>query len=153
MTRIVAPGGVVALTADTGAILWHTYTVAPGRDGGAVWSTAAIDLANGVLFVGTGNAYHPPADPNTDSILKIRLRDGAIVQHVQATPSDAFSPGTPGQDVDFGGWAARAVSYRRVTAELLCFLDDADFRNRRRQQIAGGIFDRDGHRLESGSMP
>ena len=101
-SSVAVRGGVVALSADGGAIRWHTYTVSPGHDGGAVWSTPAVDLGSRVLFVGTGNAYHEPADDNTDSILKIRLQDGAIVQHVQATPSDAFSPGTPGPDVDFG---------------------------------------------------
>jgi polyvinyl alcohol dehydrogenase (cytochrome) len=100
--NVAVRGGIVALSADDGTVRWHTYTVAPGHDGGAVWSTPAVDLDAGVLFAGTGNAYHDPADPNTDSVLKVRLRDGAILQHAQATPSDAFSPGTPGPDVDFG---------------------------------------------------
>src|SRR5215211_3776849 len=54
-------GSVVALDARTGRRRWKTYTVPPGHDGGAVWSSAAVDTATGRLFIGTGNAYHAPA--------------------------------------------------------------------------------------------
>ncbi len=66
-------GSVVALRADTGQILWKTYTVpanAPctagnppsgcGYSGGAVWDTPAIDPATNSVYVGTGNNYTVP---------------------------------------------------------------------------------------------
>lgn len=60
-------GSVVALDADTGAILWKTYTVpenggmAGGYSGGPVWSPPAVDVVRNQLYVGTGNNYSVPA--------------------------------------------------------------------------------------------
>src|SRR5205085_6951171 len=51
--NVAVRGGIVALSATGGTVRWHTYTVSPGHDGGAVWSTAAVDLAAGGLFAGT----------------------------------------------------------------------------------------------------
>ncbi len=67
-------GSVVALSADTGQILWKTYTVpvnagpctvhSPpagcGYSGGAVWDAPAIDPATDSVYVGTGNNYTVP---------------------------------------------------------------------------------------------
>jgi polyvinyl alcohol dehydrogenase (cytochrome) len=64
-------GSVVALDAATGAMKWKTYTVPVGDDGGAVWSTPSIDAATGLLYVGTGNAYHAPAAGTTDAVLAL----------------------------------------------------------------------------------
>jgi len=76
-------GKVVALNANTGAMQWSTYTVpsstgtgdsnqpctgshdTTGDDnptgcdftGGAVWDTPAVDIDNGLVFVGAGNNY------------------------------------------------------------------------------------------------
>lgn len=98
-------GSVVALDARTGARRWKTFTVPPGLDGGAVWSTPAIDTATGRLFVGTGNAYHEPAADTTDSILAISARSGRILDHFQATAGDVWNATTgilDGPDADFG---------------------------------------------------
>jgi polyvinyl alcohol dehydrogenase (cytochrome) len=55
-------GSVLALKATTGRLLWKTYTVPTGYTGGAVWgSTPAIDPADNMVFVGTGNNYSVPA--------------------------------------------------------------------------------------------
>src|SRR5207253_3395322 len=97
-------GGVVALDEATGALKWHTYSVAPGNNGGAVWATPAVDLAGGRIYVGTGNAYSGTVDPQTDSILALDL-SGNILGHFQATAGDTFSTGSGGQvglDFDFG---------------------------------------------------
>ena len=98
-------GTVVALDAVTGALRWRTYTVPPGHDGGAVWSTPAIDAASGRLFVGTGNAYHAPAADTTDSVLALDAHNGAIVGHLQATAGDVWNETSntgSGPDYDFG---------------------------------------------------
>src|SRR4051794_11241655 len=78
-----ARGAVVSLNGATGAVRWRTYAVPPGRDGGAVWSSAAIDAATGRLFVGTGNAYHGPAADTTDAVLALDSSSGKIVAHFQ----------------------------------------------------------------------
>ena len=98
-----ARGTVVAFDQLTGAVRWRTFTVPPGRDGGPVWSTPAIDPAAGRLYVGTGNAYHDPAASTTDAILALDVNSGVIEDHYQAIPDDVFGPDNPtGPDVDFG---------------------------------------------------
>jgi polyvinyl alcohol dehydrogenase (cytochrome) len=60
-------GSVVALEANSGKILWKTYTIPDnggtpgGYSGGAVWQPPAIDPVRGQLYVGTGNNYSAPA--------------------------------------------------------------------------------------------
>ena len=98
-------GSVVALDAATGARKWKTYMVPPGHDGGAVWSTPAIDMRLGRLYAGTGNAYHPPSADTTDSIVSLNAATGQIVGHFQATAGDVWNAtGNPaaGPDYDFG---------------------------------------------------
>ncbi len=74
-------GAVVAVDANTGKLLWKTYTVPSntagggdtntpcasagpaagcGYSGGAVWGTPTIDPLTGQVFVGTGNNYTAP---------------------------------------------------------------------------------------------
>jgi polyvinyl alcohol dehydrogenase (cytochrome) len=98
-------GSELALDARTGRIKWKTFTVPPGHDGGAVWSTPAIDTGTGRLFVGTGNAYHAPAADTTDSILMLDPKSGRILDHFQATAGDVWNATTGivnGPDADFG---------------------------------------------------
>jgi polyvinyl alcohol dehydrogenase (cytochrome) len=98
-----ARGSVVALSARSGKVQWKRYTVPPGHDGGAVWSTPAIDTRTGRLFVGTSNAYHAPAAGTTDSILALDAHTGAILDGYQATPGDTWTLAEPlGPDFDFG---------------------------------------------------
>jgi polyvinyl alcohol dehydrogenase (cytochrome) len=97
-----ARGSVVALNEANGRIRWRTFTVPPGADGGAVWSTPAIDTATGHLYVGTGNNYHQPTTPTEDSMMALDA-SGRILGHFQATANDAFSTNNPaGPDFDFG---------------------------------------------------
>jgi polyvinyl alcohol dehydrogenase (cytochrome) len=94
-------GSVVALDATTGAVVWRTYTVPAGDDGGAVWSTPAIDTGDGLLYVGTGNAYHAPAAGTTDAILALDASTGALVASFQTTAGDVSQNGS-GLDADIG---------------------------------------------------
>ncbi|HEX3141943.1 MAG TPA: PQQ-binding-like beta-propeller repeat protein [Rhizobacter sp.] len=97
-----ARGSVVAVDVkgrNRGQILWRTYTVPPGYNGGGVWgSNFVVDKDRGSLYVSTGNNYTHPTDPayaacmagggtaaacsspanHVDSILALRLNSGAI---------------------------------------------------------------------------
>jgi polyvinyl alcohol dehydrogenase (cytochrome) len=98
-----ARGSVVALNAANGKIRWQTFTVPPGRDGAAVWSTPAIDTATGRLYVGTGNNYHQPTTDTEDSMMVLDAATGRILGHFQATSNDSFAANNPtGPDFDFG---------------------------------------------------
>jgi polyvinyl alcohol dehydrogenase (cytochrome) len=101
--KVSTRGTVVALGAKRGKLLWRTFTVPEGFDGGAVWTTPAIDKATGRLYVGTGNAYHDPADDSTDAVLAIDALTGAVLAEHQATPNDSWNGSeAAGTDYDFG---------------------------------------------------
>jgi len=68
-------GNVVALDPATGRVLWNTYTVPDnggvpcasdsppagcGYSGASVWGQPAVDAADGLVCVGTGNNYTAP---------------------------------------------------------------------------------------------
>jgi polyvinyl alcohol dehydrogenase (cytochrome) len=97
-------GSVTAVDERTGKIRWKTFTVSPGHDGGAVWTTPAVDGQTGRLYVGTGNAYHAPAADTTDSVLALDARTGRTLAHYQATSNDVWNEtnNAVGVDYDFG---------------------------------------------------
>jgi polyvinyl alcohol dehydrogenase (cytochrome) len=99
-----ARGSVVALDEASGHLRWRTFTVPRGHDGGAVWTTPAIDTTTGRLYVGTGNAYHEPAAGMTDSIVALSASNGRVLGHFQATARDVWELNNPaaGPDYDFG---------------------------------------------------
>jgi polyvinyl alcohol dehydrogenase (cytochrome) len=110
-------GSMVALDANTGKMLWKTYTVpdnggqTSGYSGGAIWQPPAIDTAQGLIYVGTGNNYTVPAavatcqakvsagmntpctDPADyfDSALALNLTTGAIVWNKQLHGYDVWT--------------------------------------------------------------
>lgn len=97
-------GSMMALDANTGKVIWQTYTVPDnggktgGYSGGAIWQPPAVDTAQGILYVGTGNNYSVPdavqscqaganagiSAPCTeaadyfDSVLALDMKSGAI---------------------------------------------------------------------------
>lgn len=107
-------GSMLALDADTGAILWKTYTTPEGFSGNAIWgSSPAIDPKRKQLYVATGNNYSAPeafldcvtaagddtaaqlacnpADNLFDAILAIDLGTGAINWATLAVPFDVWT--------------------------------------------------------------
>lgn len=126
-------GMVVAMDARDGRIIWQKETVPEplellgknslgtqvwGPAGASVWNSPTIDAKRGVLYVGTGNSYGPKVASTSDSIVAMRLSDGAIQWHHQEF-KDAFMLGCPdksppgeicpeviGEDWDFGGASA-----------------------------------------------
>lgn len=121
-------GSVVALKADTGKLLWRTYTIASapqpteknkagrqmyGPSGAAVWSTPTFDEKGRVIYVATGDDYSHPAAQTSDSILALDAKTGKLLWSRQVTEGDVFNnacsiPGNPncpppsGKDFDFG---------------------------------------------------
>jgi len=113
-------GSILALNANTGQILWKTYTVpgggVPGNSytGGSVWgSTPVIDYSRNSLYIDTGNNYSVPAsvqncvagannDPaamqacispadHFDSVMALDLKTGAVKWASVAIPFDSFN--------------------------------------------------------------
>src|ERR1700694_601940 len=122
-------GSVVALDANTGKQIWKTYTVpeapkAAGKtskgitiwtpNGGAVWSSPTVDVKRHALYIGTGDAYVPPAAATTDAVMALDMATGKILWAHQDTESDAWLSGCGlenssvncpkdiGPDYDFG---------------------------------------------------
>lgn len=96
-------GSVAAFSTSDGRMLWKTYMQNEDGLGVSVWSTPALDPELGLLYVGTGNSYGEPVSPYTDSIVALKMSDGGIVWHFQATKNDAFNArGGAGPDRDFG---------------------------------------------------
>jgi polyvinyl alcohol dehydrogenase (cytochrome) len=54
-------GSMLALDAQTGDILWRTYTTADGFSGNAIWGSApSVDRNRRQVYVATGNNYSGP---------------------------------------------------------------------------------------------
>jgi len=120
-------GSVAALDANTGEVIWKTYTIPDpparrgenpagttrwGPSGGGVWSAPTLDLERRVLYVGTGNGYSDPPQPYTNAVLALDMRTGEIRWAFQATKGDVWNlacmsnggncPPDSGPDFDFG---------------------------------------------------
>ena len=97
----------MGLDADTGQERWRVYTSENDATSGAgvsVWSTAAVDEARKLVFIGTGQSYEQPAGPRSDSLLAIHYDTGEVAWVHQFTPNDVFTiaGGGPGPDADVG---------------------------------------------------
>ena len=100
-------GSVSALDADTGAVIWKTYTMPQaeprlktaagvqlfGPAGGSIWASPTIDVRRSLVYVGTGNGYADPPQPTTDAILALDLKSGAIRWVKQLTTADTWAMG------------------------------------------------------------
>jgi len=98
--------------AHAGRIIKKVYTVQRpaqnAKQGGAtIWSTPAVDEAHHMLYVGTGNPFHPQIDSkHADSILKIDLNRhsahfGDIVDYYNGTPEEyqTYTQNSPCVDI------------------------------------------------------
>jgi len=123
-------GGVAALDAATGDVLWRTYTIPEaepqgrnaigtqdyGPSGASVWSAPTIDAKRRLLYVGTGDNHSAPATDTSDAVLALNLGDGSVVWSKQllagdiwngacASPDHANCPEPHGPDQDIGSSA------------------------------------------------
>jgi polyvinyl alcohol dehydrogenase (cytochrome) len=137
-------GAVIALDAATGKLLWKTYMVPSNNGGGdsnkpgfysgnAVWeSNFAVDPKRGLLYIDTGNNYSvpagvcttpqqtgcapPAADDYVDSIMALKLSDGAVAWADPTVNGDLWTLLQPtGPDFDFGAGPNLFTTVNRVT--------------------------------------
>jgi polyvinyl alcohol dehydrogenase (cytochrome) len=123
-----ARGGLAALDASNGKLVWKTYAIEQqpqptvknsagtqmyGPAGAAVWSAPTIDAKRGVVYIGTGDSYTDVKENGSDAILALDLMSGKVKWRNQVTENDSFlmgcfRPGTVncpsavGPDHDFG---------------------------------------------------
>ena len=99
-------GSIGAYDAETGEEAWWFETTPGDATAGAgvgIWSTPAVDVERGVVYVGTGNTYEEPSAPLADSLLAIDYRTGDLLWSTAFTSPDVFSAGSPGgPDADVG---------------------------------------------------
>ena len=106
-----AVGSVSALDANTGKLIWKTYTIAePPRPtaknsrgvqqwapaGVPVWNTPTVDARHHALYVGTGDASTYPAPPTSDAILALDMETGKLLWSQQIYKNDSFIVGCEG---------------------------------------------------------
>jgi polyvinyl alcohol dehydrogenase (cytochrome) len=107
-------GSVSAVDANSGKVIWKTYTVGErqsrgtnaagkaqwGPAGGGVWSAPTIDVRRGLLYVGTGNGYADPPQPMTDAVVALDLQSGTVRWFRQLIPNDTWTLGCRAKNPD-----------------------------------------------------
>lgn len=96
-------GNIVALDPITGTIRWRTLTSPEGfAPGSGITASPAVDPANHLVFIGTGQNYDnsAPLSPYADSLLALNTQTGKLIWSKQFTPGDVYSIAVPGQDLD-----------------------------------------------------
>ncbi len=109
-----AVGSVSALDANTGKVIWKTYTIAErprpthknskgvqqwAPAGVPVWNTPTVDAKRRAVYVGTGDASTYPAPSTSDAILALDMGTGKIRWSQQIHRNDAFLVGCSGSTV------------------------------------------------------
>jgi outer membrane protein assembly factor BamB len=135
-------GSVYALDAATGNLLWQfTPNGNPALGAGNGFrASPVLDTERKILYIGSGNAYEPPAGNLTNALLAINYVTGQLLWSYQFTPGQEFSKAFPngrnsdlssanlfsikrdGQIVDVVGVGDQGGSYKvfdRVTGNLI----------------------------------
>jgi polyvinyl alcohol dehydrogenase (cytochrome) len=123
-----ARGGLAALDAKDGRLVWKTYAIQQdpqptvknaagtqmyGPAGAAVWSAPTIDAKRRLVYIGTGDTYTDVKENGSDAIMALDLASGKIKWRNQVTENDSFlmgcnrggtvnCPTVLGPDHDFG---------------------------------------------------
>jgi polyvinyl alcohol dehydrogenase (cytochrome) len=123
-----ARGGLAALDARDGRLVWKTYAIEQepqptvknaagtqmyGPAGAAVWSAPTIDAKRRVVYIGTGDTYTDVRENGSDAVMALDLASGKIKWRNQVTENDSFlmgcnrtgtanCPTVLGPDHDFG---------------------------------------------------
>ena len=109
-------GRLTAYSLLTGALLWSTPTVPETGNGGGILSQPTVDVFRRRVYAATGAPYAPqPGDnPGSDSLLELRLSDGAIVWADQVHAGDQLGLDLNSAPVIIG----RSSSSRARTASV-----------------------------------
>jgi polyvinyl alcohol dehydrogenase (cytochrome) len=100
-------GNISALNANTGEVLWKTYTIeepkprATNKDGvqqwgpagAGIWSSPTVDPKRGMVYIATGNNYADPSQKTSDAIIALDMKSGTIKWVNQTTPNDNWTLG------------------------------------------------------------
>jgi polyvinyl alcohol dehydrogenase (cytochrome) len=123
-----ARGGLAALDAKDGRLVWKTYAIEQepqptvknaagtqmyGPAGAAVWSAPTIDAKRRLVYIGTGDTYTDVKENGSDAIMALDLVSGKVKWRNQVTENDSFlmgcnrgdtvnCPSVLGPDHDFG---------------------------------------------------
>jgi polyvinyl alcohol dehydrogenase (cytochrome) len=105
-------GSLSALDANTGKVIWKSYTIpeAPkptkknslgtqlwAPAGASIWSTPTIDVKSGAIYVSTGNAFTEPAAKTSDAMVAFDMRSGKMLWFYQGYENDASPAGCGGR--------------------------------------------------------
>jgi len=107
-------GSVSALDANTGQVLWKTYTIDEpkpraknkngvqqwGPAGGGIWSAPTVDPKRNMIYVATGNNYAEPSQPTSDAVIALDMNSGTRKWVNQLTPNDNWTLGCQPQNPD-----------------------------------------------------
>jgi polyvinyl alcohol dehydrogenase (cytochrome) len=108
-------GSVTALDANTGAVVWKSYSIAEepkpraknkegvqtwGPAGGGIWAAPTIDARRRAIYVATGNGYADPPQRTTDAVIALDLQNGRIKWVNQLTPNDVWMIGCRPENPD-----------------------------------------------------
>jgi polyvinyl alcohol dehydrogenase (cytochrome) len=105
-------GSLSALDANTGKVIWKSYTIpeepkptktnslgtqlwAPA--GASIWSTPTIDEKTNAIYASTGNAFTEPAARTSDAIVAFDLETGKMLWFYQGYANDASPAGCNGR--------------------------------------------------------
>ena len=134
-------GGVIALNASNGELLWEWHATPDatlqgkntagqeqfGPSGASVWTTPAIDARRNRIYFGTGENLTRPATDTSDAIIALDMDSGEMAWRFQATTDDVWNaaclnggascPVNPGEDFDFG--ASVIIAERPDGSDLL----------------------------------
>jgi polyvinyl alcohol dehydrogenase (cytochrome) len=107
-------GSVSALDANTGSVLWKTYTVeeskprAKNKDGvqmwgpagAGIWAAPTVDAKRNMIYVATGNAYADPPQKMANAVVALDMNTGAVKWVNQTTPNDGWTMGCQAKNPD-----------------------------------------------------
>ena len=110
-------GSLTALDAETGEVIWKTYTLPEseqrgtsttgkplwGPSGVPIWSAPTVDAKRGMIYAATGNGYSDPPVATSDAILAFSMQTGEIVWVNQVAGADTWIMGCGGDaPIGFG---------------------------------------------------
>jgi polyvinyl alcohol dehydrogenase (cytochrome) len=107
-------GSLSALDANTGAVIWKTYTVDEpkprarnkegvqmfGPAGGGIWAAPTVDPKRNMVYASTGNGYADPPQKMANAVIAFDMNTGAVKWVNQTTPNDSWTLGCQAKNPD-----------------------------------------------------